>query len=215
MTEFPVLQDEPFLLNRVLGAVYNHYWIEGNQIFTRFENNIFSKNVVFKHCFNGADRLDFEFDLYDFLKAKNYKHIYLYRKEKVNEYLSLALARESSIWSYRNKSGYDKNQTYTVDLKQFGILISRLERNRTRMLDEILIDKKDVIKIAFEDLYDANSCELNKFWFNLFGFLKFDSDLINIFEVDKVLSETNQKSRDYIERIVNLDDVIKLITNLT
>lgn len=213
MSSHPVIQDEPFLIDRVLGCVYSEFWEVGPQIFEDYSPLFFDVGGVFKHCFNGAVKLDFELALHKFTSSKGYKHIYLYRENVLNEYLSLALATVTDVWTYSHRGKYDKEDAYEVNLRPLGIKVKRLEAKKDRILSEVMA-QEFFFKVSFEELYLNNSAPSK--WQELFEYLNFDAEIISskLDELPLILNRTNQKSRDHYNKIKNLDAVISLISSL-
>ena len=214
MSPYPLIQDEPFLIDRVLGCVYSEYWKIGAKVFDDISPMFFDKRGVIKHCFSGALKLDFEIDLHNFLSSKGYKHIYLFRENRVNEYLSLALAKASDVWSYMHTGKYQNKGTFKVELKPLGVKIKRLEINKQRVQSEILNRGDGYFKVSYEELYDKPIDESK--WRELFVFLGHDQNSIDLKEneLPLILGKTNQKSKDYYSKVENFQAVIALITNL-
>ena len=86
------------------------------------------------------------------------KIIFLYRNNKIKQFISLKKARSSKTWHYRGEEKIPKSKKIVLDLDEFKNFLLQENNNERRILDIISSDSSNVIKISYEKLIqDSNS----------------------------------------------------------
>ncbi len=80
------------------------------------------------------------------------KIIFLYRNNKIKQFISLKKAQSSKTWHYREEEKIPKGKKIVLDLNELKSFLLRESNNERRILDIISSDSSNMIKISYEEL---------------------------------------------------------------
>ncbi len=225
MSEYKKIEHEPFLWERELGFVTKEFRrqldADDHIDIVPVLEEVFAEQPLIKHCYE-VFHIDLSRNLIRFLKNRDYKHIFLLRKDEVSRIFSLLLAYQTDVWGkHGSEEAYDRIQSGEQRLEPFDIELLKKEEqtaiNHTRKIKNILKNNDLPYKmIYFEDLYTGNEEKRKENLYDLFDYLEFDQEVIESHQemINEILFQRSQKSNSILPYVPNLkeaEDVLKKV----
>ena len=225
MSEYKTMDHEPFLWERELGYVTQEFrkqLDEESQInIKNLLEKVFIEKPLIKHCYE-VFNIELSRHLIRFLKNKDYKHIFLLRKDEVSRIFSLLLAYQTDVWGKHGSEGiYKRIHEGEKLLEPFDIdLLKKEEKiaiNHTKNVKNILKNNNIEYKmIYFEDLYTGDEEIRKKNLYDLFEYLEFGTQTIDSHQemIDHILFKRSQKSNSILPYIPNLKEAEAVLMDM-
>ncbi len=225
ISEHKTIEHEPFNLDRIFGYIMQEFRTQvqsGDTSKMSFIlNRAFSVKPLIKHCYEIIDA-DFNELLVENLKDKEYKHIFLLRKDEVSRILSLFLAYQTNIWGkHGSEQIYDMIHSGKKVLEPFDMDHIRKEEetaiSQTQMVKSLLERESVPYKaVYFEDFFTGKKQTRLDNLYALFGYLEFDKKTIQSHKkmIDHILFGRSQKSHSILKYVPNYKEAKVLLNNL-
>ncbi len=176
---------------------------------------------LIKHCYE-VFNIDLSRQIIRFFKNKEYKHIFLLRKDEVSRMFSLLLAMQTDVWGkHGSEDIYKRIHEGEKLLEPFDIELLKKEEkiaiNHTKNVKNILKNNNIEYKmIYFEDLYAGDAETRKKNLYDLFEYLEFDSQTINSHQemIDHILFNRSQKSNSILPYVPNLEEAEEVLKEM-
>ena len=225
MSEYKTIQHEPFNLDRTLWHVTKEFQRQSNLNATINISSVLGKafetQPLIKHCYEIVDRRLNE-QLVSFLKNREYRHIFLLRKDEASRLLSLFLALQTDVWGkHGSEKTYEMIRSEEKNLEPFDLdLMVQEEKTAIEQTKEIksLLERESIPykMIYFEDFFTGEEETRLHNLYDLFDYLEFGQETINGHKemIDHIIFNRSQKSHSILEYVPNHKEARELLDNL-
>jgi hypothetical protein len=219
LSEHRKMQHEPFLADRQLGMITRRFFQKGGASVRKPLEEVFAQGSLIKHCYEILGR-DFNDTILDVLtEFREYRHIFLLRRDETARMLSLMLALQTDVWGkHGSEKVYEAIRQGTHALQPFDLKRMREEEaaaiRETGHIKELLTQKGiEYTTVYFEELYVGERQQRMKRVRNLLKFLEFGPEVFQE-KRDRIrhtLFHRSQKSRSVMEYVPNLQEAIEIL----
>ena len=225
MSEYETIDHEPFNTDRKFNFVTYEFLEQkkkGGEIDIHSSlDKAFQSTPLIKHAYDTVDPLFNEL-FAKYIKSKDYKHIFLTRKDEVSRVLSLFMAYQSGVWGkHGSESVYEAIRSGEKTLEPFDLegmmrnllYAAALTKQVRSILDRESINYRDVY---FEDFYIGEEDERREKLYALLEYLEFDGETIYQYRdmIWHILFNRDQKSRSVLEFVPNYTEAREMLESI-
>jgi len=134
--------------------------------------------------------------------ADNSKIIFMYRQNKIKQFISLELALLSNIHHLRRGKDHIKYEKISINLKYFEYFLSREKEEEKTFLEMIPKDESRIIKISYEEL----TKDLNESFLLIQKFLNIEPETLTVYN-KKLNNKTVEQS------VLNYNELVEFVKN--